>query len=82
MSVIRVLVAAILGLVLLVAVFTRPSETIVVIGSAVLTLTTASSIVFFGFVAIAAVIGLERHSGRHLAPAAPIHVHRSLRDEV
>ncbi|MFG1181098.1 hypothetical protein [Xanthobacter versatilis] len=82
MSVIRVLVAAILGLVLLVAVFTRPSETIVVVGSAVLTLTTASSIVFFGFVAIAAVIGLERHSGRHLAPAAPIHVHRSLRDEV
>ncbi|MDI4656930.1 hypothetical protein [Xanthobacter autotrophicus] len=82
MSVMRVLVPAILGLVLLVALIARPSETVVVLGSAVLTLTTASSIVFFGFVAVAALIGLERHSGRHLAPAAPVHVHRSLRDEV
>lgn len=82
MPVIRVLVPAILGLALLIAIFTRPSDTFVILGSAVLTLTTASSIVFFGFVVVAALFGLERHSGRHLAPAAPVHVHRSLRDEV
>ncbi|MFG1331653.1 hypothetical protein V5F41_10430 [Xanthobacter autotrophicus] len=82
MSVIRVLVPAILGLLFLVVLIARPSEAFVILGSAVLTLTTASSIVFFGFVAIAALIGLERNSGRHLAPAAPIHIHRSLRDEV
>lgn len=82
MSVIRVLVPAILAVALLVGIFARPSETLLVLGSAVLTLTTASSIVFFGFVAISALIGLERHSGRHLAPAAPVHIHRSLRDEV
>ncbi|QRG07697.1 hypothetical protein EZH22_04720 [Xanthobacter dioxanivorans] len=82
MSIIRVLVPALLAVAFLFAAVTHPIETFHVIGSIVLTLSTASSIVFFAFVLISATIGLERHSGRHLAPAAAVHVHRSLRDDV
>lgn len=78
----RVLLPAVLAMALLWASLAYPSETFMVIGSSVLTLTTASSIVFFAFVLLAALFGFERTSGRHLAPAAPVHTHRSLRDEV
>lgn len=81
MSIIRVLVPALIAIALLFAAVTHPSETFQVFGSVILTLSTASSIIFFAFVAIAAVVGLERSTGRHLAPAAAVHVHRSLRDE-
>ncbi|MDI4666791.1 hypothetical protein K9U40_21065 [Xanthobacter autotrophicus] len=82
MSFSRILVPALLGLLLIGSLIARPADAFVLVGSAILTLSTASSIIFFAFVAIAALVGLERHSGRHLAPAAPVHVHRSLRDEV
>lgn len=81
-SIIRVLVPAILAVVLLFSAVTHPAETFQVFGSAILTLSTASSIIFFAFVAVFLVVGLERTTGRHLAPAAAVHVHRSLRDEV
>lgn len=82
MSIVRAVFPAVFAFALLFALVTRPSEMFVVLGGLVLTLSTASSIIFFAFVAIALVVGLERNSGRHMAPAAPVHVHRSLRDEV
>jgi len=82
MPILRVLLPAVLAAVLLWVSLARPAETFTVIGSSILTLTTASSIIFFAFVILAALFGFERTSGRHLAPAAPVHTHRSLRDEV
>lgn len=81
MSIVRAIFPALLAFSLIFALVTHPSETFVVIGAVVLTLTTASSIIFFSFVAVAAMVGLERTSGRHLAPAAPVHVHRSPRGD-
>ncbi|MFG1301233.1 hypothetical protein V5F49_15680 [Xanthobacter sp. V3C-3] len=82
MPISRVLLPAVLVVGLLWAAIAYPSEMFTLIGSSVLTLTTASSIVFFAFVILATLFGFERTSGRHLAPAAPVHTHRSLRDEV
>lgn len=82
MSIVRAVVPLLLAFALLFAAVAYPSETFVFIGSAVLTLSTAASIIFFAFVIVAAFFGLEGRSGRHLAPAAPVHVHRSLRDDV
>ena len=78
----RILLPAMLAVGLVWAALAYPAETFTVVGSSVLTLATASSIIFFAFVILAALFGFERTSGRHLAPAAPVHVHRSLRDEV
>lgn len=82
MSIIRAVFPAVIAFALLFAVVTHPSEMFVVLGSIVLTLSTASSIIFFAFVLMAVIFGLERTSGRHMAPAAAVHVHRSLRDDV
>lgn len=82
MPVIRVLFPAVVAVALLFAAVVYPSETFMVAGSAVLTLSTASSIIFFVFVIMAALFGFERTSGRHLTPAEPIHLHRTLRDEM
>lgn len=81
MSIVRVLIPALIAVALLFSAVTHPVETFEVVASIVLTLSTASSIIFFAFVLVAAIFGLERTSGRHLAPAAAVHVHRSLRDE-
>ena len=77
MSIIRAVFPAVVAFALLFAVVM-----FVVLGSIVLTLSTASSIIFFAFVLMAVIFGLERTSGRHMAPAAAVHVHRSLRDDV
>ncbi len=82
MSIVRAVFPAFIAFALLFGVVTHPSEMFVALGSIVLTLSTASSIIFFGFVLMAAIFGFERSSGRHMAPAAAVHVHRSLRDEV
>ena len=82
MWIVRAVLPALFAFAFLFAVVTHPSEMFVAIGSLVLTLSTASSIIFFAFVIMAAVFGFERTSGRHMAPAAPVHIHRSLRSEV
>ncbi|MFG1201536.1 hypothetical protein V5F29_03975 [Xanthobacter aminoxidans] len=82
MWIIRAVFPAFVAFALLFAVVTHPSEMFVALGSLVLTLSTASSIIFFAFVAMAVVFGFERTSGRHMAPASPVHVHRSLRSEI
>lgn len=81
MSIIRLLVPAIVAVVLLFTVVAHPVEAFQMFGTGILVLSTASSIIFFAFVLISAVFGLERHSGRHLAPAAAVHVHRSMRTD-
>lgn len=81
MSIVRAVLPAFFAFALLFGAVTHPSEMFVALGSIVLTLSTASSIIFFAFVIMAAIFGFERTSGRHMAPAAAVHVHRSLRDE-
>ncbi|MFS8035872.1 hypothetical protein ACI7BZ_02720 [Xanthobacter sp. AM11] len=82
MLVIRVLLRAGIATALLLSVVLYPEEAFQVFGSAIAALSTAGSITFFVFVAIAAVAGLERTTGRHLAPAAAVPVNRSVGGDV
>ncbi|MEP9354271.1 hypothetical protein ABLE93_11810 [Xanthobacter sp. KR7-65] len=81
MPIVRAVLPALLAFALLFSVVTQPAETFVFLGGLILTLTTASSIIFFAFVLLSLAFGLESTSARHLAPAAPVHVHRQARDQ-
>lgn len=81
MAIVRILFPALIAVIVLFSAVTHPTETFQFFGTIILALSTASSIVFFSFVLVSMTLGLGRHSTRHLAPAAAVHVHRSLRDD-
>lgn len=80
MSLLRIGLLAIVALILASVLIAYPSESFQGLALMVITLSTASTLIFFAFVMTTALLGFDHRAARTVEQAT--HTHRAIRDEV